>query len=115
MMSQHGNVGAAVAESRQMYGHDVEAKIEVLAEGAIAISGFEIAVGSGDDTHVDVHLFIAADGANFFFLEHAKELGLHFQGQLANFVQEDSATIGGLKQSGFRPGRSRESALFIAE
>src|SRR5271168_5202791 len=100
MVDEHGNVRAAIAEGREMHGHDVQSEIEILAKSAGAIGGLEIAVGGGDDADVNVHFFVAADGADFFFLKDTKELGLHFQGKLADFIEENGAAIGGLEQAG---------------
>ena len=38
-------------------------------------------------------------GPNFFFLQYAQELGLHFQWQLADFIQKNRSAIGGLEQA----------------
>src|SRR5580704_2368341 len=115
VVDEHGNVGATIAECRKVYGYDVETEIEVLAEGAAAVGGFEIAVGSGDDAHVDVHFFVAADRTDFLFLENAEEFGLHFQRQLANFVEENCAAIGSLEKAVLRLRGSRKGTLFVAE
>ena len=54
-------------------------------------------------------------GTHFFFLQDAQQLGLQFQRQFADFVEEDCAAIGGLKQSLLRFQRSGEGSLFVAE
>ena len=67
-MGQHGDIGAAFAQGGQAHGHHVQAEVEVLAERAVTVFGFEIAVGGGNHAHIDLHLLIAAHGPNFFLL-----------------------------------------------
>src|SRR5882762_7858275 len=102
MMHKHGNVGSPVAQRGKMYGDDVQAEIKVLAEGAVAISGFQVAIGGGDDAYVDCDVRIAAYWPNFLLLQDAQELGLHFERQLANFIEENRASVGSLKETSFR-------------
>src|SRR5882757_8311470 len=115
MMHKHGNVGSPVAQRGKMYGDDVQAEIKVLAEGAVAISGFQVAIGGGDNAYVDCDVRIAAYWPNFLLLQDAQELGLHFERQLANFIEEDCAAVGGLKETGFCFYGSGEGAFFVAE
>ena len=79
------------------------------------VGGFEIAVGGGDDAHVHFDSLVAAHRTHFFFLQHAQQLGLHFQRQFADFVQENRTGIGRLKKSLLRFQRSGEGAFFVAE
>ncbi len=51
-----------------MYGDNVEPKIQIFAEGSVLVSGFEIAVGRGDNAHIHFDPLVAAHGTNFFFL-----------------------------------------------
>ena len=85
-----------------VHGHDVQPEIQVLAECAVAILGFQIAIGGGDHAHIHFDLLITADRANFFFLQNAQQLGLHLQRQFADFIEENRAAIGRLKQSRLR-------------
>ena len=100
MMDEHGNVGAPVAERGEMDGHDIESEIEVFAERAGTVGGFQVAVGGGDDPDIHIHFFVAADRADFLLLKDPQELGLHFQGQFANLVEENRAAIGRLEEPG---------------
>ena len=70
---------------------------EVLAEGAVAIGGLQVAIGGGNYADVDRYVIIAAHRANFLLLQDAQEFGLHFERQLADFVQEDGAAVGSLE------------------
>ncbi len=77
--------------------YNVQAEVEIFAEGAVLVRGFEIAVRGGDDAHINFDSLIAADRSNFFFLQDAEQLGLQFQRQFSDFVEKDGAAIGGLE------------------
>ena len=98
-----------------MHGHNVQSEIEILAEGAVAIGGFQVAVGSGDYAHVHRDVIVAAHRTNFLFLQDAQKLGLHFEGQLANFIEEDRAAMRGLEESRFCFCGAGERTFFVAE
>src|SRR5262249_3793978 len=93
----------------------VQAEIKIFAEGARAVGCFEVTVRCSDHADIHIDLVIAADWPDFLFLQNAKQLGLHFQRQFADFVQKNSTAIGRLKQTSFGLGRSSKSALFVAE
>src|SRR6266403_4152957 len=115
MMHEHGNIGAPVAQRGKMHGHDVQAEIKIFAEGPVAISGFQVAIGGGDNAYVDCDVRIAAYWPNFLLLQDAQELGLHFERQLANFIEENRASVGSLKATALRFYGSGEGAFFVAE
>src|SRR6266852_1623679 len=115
MVHEHGNIGATVAQGREVHGHDVQAKIEVFAKCALAVGSLEVSVGCSDDAHINAHMIIAANRPDFLLLQNAQELGLHLEGQFANFVEEDGAAVGGLEQSGLRFRGAGKGALFVAE
>ena len=94
---------------------DIQAEVEIFTESTIAEGGFQIAIGGGDHPHIDLHPFVAAHAANFFFLQHAQQLGLHLGGQLANLIQEDGAAIGCLKQAFVALDGPGKSAFLIPE
>jgi len=52
MIGQQGDVFAALAQAGHANGNDVQAIVEVLAEGALGDLAVEIAVGGGDDSNI---------------------------------------------------------------
>jgi hypothetical protein len=113
--SEEGDVGLALAERRNAEVDDVEAEEEVFAEAAGLDHLGEIAVGGGEDAGVDGDGVVGADGANFFLLEGAEELGLEVEGEFADLVEEDSAAIGGGEKAGLGAVGSGEGAFDVAE
>ncbi len=112
---EHGNIAAALAQGGDVHRDDVEAEVKIFAEGPVLVGGFEIAVGGGDDAHVHFDALVAAHGTHFFFLQHAQQLGLQFEWQFADFVEEDGAAVGRLEQSLLGFQRAGEGSFLVAE
>ena len=93
-MRELRNVGTAFAQARHVDRYDVQTEVEILAERPAAISSLQIAIGGRDHAHVHGHLVVAAHRPHFLFLQHAQQLGLQFQRQLADFVQKNRAAVG---------------------
>ena len=75
-------------------GHHVEAVVKVLTEAAGGHFPLQIAIGGSNDADVDGQAVVAADRHYDPFLHHAEQLGLEFQFQFADFVEEDRAAFG---------------------
>ena len=82
--------------------HDREPEVEVRAEGAAVDLLAQVAVGGGDDAHVDLRGCVGADAAHLARLEHAQQLRLQRQRQLADLVEEQRAAVGLLERAGAR-------------
>ena len=112
---EQGDVVAPLAQGRHVDVDDVEPVVEVLAEGSLADLLLEVAVGRGDDAHVDLDRLLAADALELALLEHAQDLDLHVLVDLADLVEEEGALVGELEAAalaGLGPG---EGALLVAE
>ena len=67
------------------------------------------------DADVDLDRLLAADALEPALLEHAQELGLQAERQLADLVEEQRAAVGHLEAAGLLFGRAGERALLVAE
>ena len=112
---QHWDVFAALAQGRHVNGEDVDAVVEVVAEATVLNHRAQVAVGGGDDAHVNPDGARAADAANLSLLKCAQEFRLHRNIQLANLVEEERALVGYLEESFLFGVRARERALLVAE
>src|SRR5438093_10265043 len=81
------------AQRRQVDGAHVQAVIQVVAERALPYHVGEVAVGRGDDPDVDADRVGGADTLDLAVLEHAQQLHLHPERQLADLVEEDGAAV----------------------
>ncbi len=91
VLAQERDVLAALAQGRRRDRHDVEPEVEILAELALLDLAAQILAGRRDDAQVDLDRLVAADAAELALLEHAQELGLEIERQLAELVEEHGA------------------------
>src|SRR6185312_3729499 len=89
--------------------------VEILAELALLHFLAQILLGRGDDADVDIDGAIAADATDLALLEHAQELGLQIERELAELVEEDGAPVRRFEGDLPRGGRAGERALLVAE
>ena len=61
------------------------------------------------------NLFVAADALDVFLLQHAQELDLGAQAQVADFVEKNGAVVGLLEAAHAAGVRAGEGAAFVAE
>ena len=89
-----------------------EAGIEVPAELARVDLVGEVAVGRGDDAHVDLGLLGAAHRHDLAGLQRPQQLGLQLEGKLAHLVEKERASVGGSEQTRGVPWWRRWKAPF---
>jgi hypothetical protein len=75
-------------------GEDFEAVEQVFTELAIFDLGREVAAGSGNHPHIHADGPGAAQALKFPLLQHAQQLGLQLQRQLANLIQKNRRVMG---------------------
>ena len=114
-LDEQRDVLAAVAQSGDLDRDDVEAIEEILAERARARAFAEIAVGRGEDAHVDLALLVRADRADDAALEHVQELRLERGRHLAHLVEEQRAAVGLGEEAARALVAPGERALHVAE
>ena len=71
--------------------HHRQPEVQVLAELAALDLGLQVAVGRGDDAHVDAISLLPPTRRISPRLEHAQQLGLQLERQLADLVEEQRA------------------------
>ena len=75
----------------------------------------QVAVGRGDDAHVDRSDVVAADALELALLQHAQQLDLQLRRQLADLVEEDRPAVGQLEPADAPGDRAGERALLVPE
>src|SRR6185436_15679296 len=106
---------AQVAKRRHREREDRQSVIQVGAESAFANLLAQVAVGGGDDARAAHARLRLADALVLAVLEHAQELRLQLERQLADLVEEERALAGVLEVSRLRLRRSGEGALRVSE
>ena len=98
-----------------MNGENVEAVIEIAAEGALDDELGEITIGGGDDADVDALRLIAAEALELLLLKNAKELGLKLEREIGDFIKKERAAVGEFKTSDFLGESAGEGTSLMAE
>jgi len=106
--SRHSAAGAFQLDDRQ-------AVVQILPKFPRLDTGSQILVRSADDANVDRVLRGRPDFAHSLLLDRAKQLDLHRERQVGDFVQEQGAGAGGLEKSVAVAFGTRESALLVAK
>ena len=89
--------------------------VEVFAEGALLHHRGEITVRRGDDAHIDFARVRAANGHERALLDHAEQLHLEGGRHIADFVHEERAAIGDLKEAGLVTDGTGECAATMTK
>ena len=99
VLGQRQDVVAALGQRRQAQLDHVEAVVEVLAEAAVADHRGDVGVGGADDTHRDLARAAGTQALELAALQHAQQLGLARQRQVADLVEEQRAAVGRFEAS----------------
>ena len=110
-----GDVFLALAQGRQLDGHDRQSIVEILAKLPVANELPEVLVGRRQDAHVDLDEDVAADRLDLALLNHAQQLVLHLGRDVADLVEEERAARRLAEQAAPRPLRAGERALLVSE
>jgi hypothetical protein len=112
---QDGNVLAPFAQRRDIDVEYVQAVIEIRPECARFHQTLQPLVRGCDDAEIDLHGRRVADAHDLFLLQHAQQVGLGAQGDVADLIQENSAAVGHLELALLARLRAGERALLIAK
>src|SRR6185295_13249209 len=115
VFDQERDVFRALAERRYMDRKDVEPVEQILPERACGNRFLQVAVRRGQDTDVHGNRVTVADAFDLAILEDTEQCDLGFRGQIADFVEEDRAAVGGFESPQTPLQRARERALLVAK
>ena len=97
-IEQVGHVLGVFVERRDVQRHHVEVVEQILAETSGAHLFLQIALGDGDDAHVDAHRLAAPDAQERPAVERPEQLGLRLPFHVGHLVEQQGAA-GGLLQA----------------
>ena len=112
---QCNHIAFPVTQCWHVHGEHGEAIPQVLAQPAFCDCRSGIAIGRGDDAHIDADITLAAHTAHGAGLKYPQEPRLHCQGHFGNFVQEQGTAGGSLKAAFMGAHGAGEAASFEAE
>ncbi|MNT06965.1 hypothetical protein D3C72_1416520 [compost metagenome] len=97
MLGQRHDVAGAVGQRRQRQFHRVEPVVEVFAERTLADHCRQVGIGRTDHAHLDLAFAVGTQALEASCLQHAQQLHLPTQRQVADFIQEQRAAVGRLE------------------
>ena len=109
------DVLAPLAQRRQPDRKDAQPVVEVVAERTVSHHSPEVAVRRGDDAHIHFLRLRRPEPFERSLLQHAQQLGLQFERQIANLVEEEGAVMRELEASLPRRHGAGECAARVAE
>ena len=112
---QVGDVFAALAERWKRHLEDAQSIEQVRPKTAGGDFGPKVAVGRGNDVHVDLPCFERADPLHIAVFDSAEQLRLQRQRQFPGFVQEERPAIGMLEQADLRVDGAGKRTAHVAE
>src|SRR5262249_50676049 len=115
MPYQFGDIFRPLGEGRNADREYVQPIEQILAEAAHFYIGNEVAVGGGDDPHVNLHRLARANRLDLVVLDRAQQLHLRGGRKLANLVEEQRAAGRFHELAGVPVGCAGEGALLVAE
>jgi hypothetical protein len=110
---ERGNVRRPLAQRDQAHREHVEAVVQVRAEPPCFDLERQVAVGRGDDPHVDL-TGRSRRPRTLALLQRAQQLGLQRERHLADLVEQQRAAVGRAKKPSLAR-RAGERALLVAE
>ena len=97
MVGQQRNIFRAFGERRYFQVHYVEAVEQVFTKLAAGHHLRQVAVGGGDNPHVDFDIAVAAQRAHLALLQDAQQLHLQRNRHITDLVEKQRTTLSGLE------------------
>ena len=109
------NVVSPFPQRWHAHGDDLQPVVEVASELPLRNQLLKILVGGRHDADARRNGLIAAHAFKLLVLKQAQHLGLHGQGHVADFVEQDRPIVALLELADSLTIRARERTLFVAE
>ena len=115
MAREREEIERAVAEWSDGEGRDVEAVVEVLAETPLRHRMLQVRVRRRDEANVHRDRAPRPDAHDLPLLEHAEQLHLRLEREIADLVEEERPAVRSLEPARLARERARERALLVTE
>ena len=110
------NIFLPIAQRRHRDVHDVQAKIQIVAEFSLGHEPLQIFVRGRDQAHIRAQSLIAADALEGALLaDHAQQFYLRARVDLADFIEKNCAAVRLLEPSDAPLVRAGERAALVPE
>ncbi len=112
---QQGDILAAFAQRGHANGKHAETVEQVAAKRVLGDALGQIPIRSRDQAQVDFDGAIAAQAFELLILQHAQQLGLQVERNLAHLVEKQGSAIRQFQASDFLADRAGKRSLLVAE
>jgi hypothetical protein len=113
--SQIQNIFGSLAQRRRCNADDIQAIEQIFPEFSFGNQSFQVLMSGGDQTNIHLNGSGTADRLERPFLQHAQELDLGVERNIADFIEKQRPSVGGLKTSDFIAVSSGERPLDVSE
>src|SRR5262249_55103528 len=115
MSRERQYVCAPFTQRRQMNGNHGKPKVEIFPESPGSYFSPEVAVGRGDDPHIDRALVRSSYPLAFSLLQDAQQFSLKIAAHFANFIQEQRPAVGAFEESRLSAVGAGERASLVTK
>src|SRR5262249_24385839 len=115
VFDKHGNIGRSLAQRGHGDRHNIQPVEKVVAEPAFAHKLLEVAMCCRHYSNIPRNGFVAADAFNLALLQDSQQRDLNFRRQIADFIQENCATVRRFKAAEATLCGARKRALLMPE
>src|SRR3546814_9363099 len=115
MADQGGNILGAAGQAGDLKHNHAEPEEQVFAELAIGDRGAQILVRRRNDADINAAHLAAADADDRPVLDHAKQLDLHVETHVADFVEKQRTALARFEMADAAGAGAGERAFFMPE
>ena len=115
MPRQHGNIFSAFSQRRHGQLHHRQPVVQILAEFPSAHRFVQVAIGSSDQSNINLNRMRSTHAFEFALLQHAQQLHLQRRSQFSNLVKKYHAAVGNFQTSLLLHCRARERAALMSK
>ena len=115
MIDKQPHITLPLPQGRQMHPQDIKAEKQVFPEHALLNQLPQVAMGTGNQPHIDPDLLLAAQGKKFPIVKNGEQLYLERQGQIAYLGKKNGAALGELEHAVLVSVRPGEGPPHMAE
>src|SRR5262252_6624385 len=102
-------------QRRQIDRDDVQTEEEIVAEVAVGHGARQVAVGGGDDAHVDANVLFPSEAGELAVLQDLEELSLQRKAHVPDFIEEHRPLVRELELARFLVNGASKGAALEAE
>src|ERR1700693_1265505 len=115
MLHQERDVFGSLAQGRNENRENIQAIVKIAAKLFFQNHFFQIAMSRRHYSNVDFLRVRASQAFELSLLQDTKQFGLEFQGDVANFIQEQGTSVRELESSNLLSNSSGESSALVAK